>query len=128
MQKVTAQLARILVESCDGVSESTMKKNVKEFVTFLGEHNLLGSWRDIEHHIHKIWKDRYGASQITIVSAHELTEPARVALTKLANGAEVIERVDERLIAGSVVRMDDIRIDGSISGTLRRLNRTLSNA
>jgi F-type H+-transporting ATPase subunit delta len=127
MKADSKQLATILVDQTHGASESTTKDNVKKFVTFLAQHNLLDQWREIEASIHNVWKEKYGASVISVTSAHEITDETRKALDTIASGAEIKERVDDRLIGGAVIRIDDKRIDGSITGKLRRLKMELSN-
>ena len=48
-------------------------------------------------------------------------------LQKIAPGADFIERIDPRIIAGAIVRIDDKKIDGSIAGSLRRLKQSLES-
>ncbi|MBT3230343.1 hypothetical protein HN358_00965 [Candidatus Uhrbacteria bacterium] len=119
-------IARVLVDQLEDLEYEAVPDVMKEFVAFLAENKLLGSWREIEMHIHKAWKEKYGVSKITVVSAHPLTELANEEIEKLAKGADIVRRVDERLIGGSVIRIDDKRIDGSIAGTLQKLKMTLS--
>lgn len=119
-------IARVLVEQVETVAENEVAEVMKEFVTYLAQNKMLGSWRDIEAEIHNAWKDKYGASKITIVSAHPLTDVANEEIAKLAKGADIVKRVDERLIGGSIVRIDDKRVDGSIAGSLQKLKTTLS--
>ncbi len=121
------KLAEILVDKLDGASAAEMKKTITQFVKFLAENNMLSQWRGIEQQIHQVWKEKYGASSVKIVSAHALTKDARINIEKLIHGADVEERVDERLIGGAVIRIDDKRIDGSVSGALRRLKTTLAS-
>ena len=120
------QLATVFVKACYGRSQEDIKKAAQEFVRYLSEEGLLTQWRDIEREIHTVWKELYGVSKVTIVSAHTLTSQARQSLTQLAKGAEVTERIDKRLIGGSVLRVDDLRIDGSVTGRLRELKRSLT--
>ncbi len=117
------QLARILVDHT--AHQSDASDNIKAFVGFLAEHNMLDKWRDIELAIDQVWKETFGASSIKVLSAHELTEEAKKALSEIAPGADVSTSVDERLIGGAVIRIDDKRIDGSITGKLQLLKRTL---
>ncbi|MBU1126271.1 F0F1 ATP synthase subunit delta [Patescibacteria group bacterium] len=121
------KLASILVDQLDGASEAETKKIIKKFVGFLAENNLISQWREVERQIHRIWRDKYGASSVKIISAHGLNKEARKGIEALIKGADVEERVDERLIGGAVIRIDDKRIDGSVSGALRRLKTTLAS-
>lgn len=119
------QIAKTLVEHQDGKSDAEAKQIVKDVVSFMVENNLLEKWRDLEVAIHDAWKEKYGVSTVKIVTAHELSSEARKVLQEIASGADLIEKVDERLIGGAVIRIDDKRIDGSIAGSLRRLKTKL---
>lgn len=119
-------IARVLVDQIESAGDQEIPEIMKEFVGFLAQEKLLGEWREIETQIHQVWKEKYGASKITVVSAHPLTEAADQEIEKLAKGADIERRVDERLIGGSIIRIDDKRIDGSIAGALQKLKMTLS--
>lgn len=119
------KLAQLLVDQLDGATDAQTKSILKEFVSLVEKNHLIKSWRVLQTAIHTVWKDKYGASQVTVVTAHELPEASRKILKKIAPGADFIERVDPRLIAGAIVRIDDKKIDGSIAGSLRRLKQQL---
>lgn len=125
MQLTPKQLAETLVKHCDGKSAEETKKTINDFVKFLAESNLIDKWRKIEQAIHTAWKNHYGASQVTILSAHDLEPEIMDMLTKYAKGADVKEMTDKKLIGGAVIRVDDERIDGSILGSLRQLKQNL---
>lgn len=127
MRDIEKKLARTLVDSLDGATEAQTKQTMKDFVGFLATEGFLSKWRGIEQQIHSVWKEKYGASQVTIVTAEPITELMRTSLEKMAPGADLIERVDERIIGGAVIRIDDKKIDGSLAGSLRRLKQQLEN-
>lgn len=119
-------ITRSLIENLSKAESKDVSEVMKEFVNLLSERKMLGKWREVERAIHQVWKDIYGVSSITVVSAHPLTEEADGAIEKIAHGADITRRVDERLIGGSVIRIDDKRIDGSVTGNLQKLKMTLS--
>ncbi|MFA6130746.1 MAG: F0F1 ATP synthase subunit delta [Patescibacteria group bacterium] len=119
------QLAGLFVNACDGATDKKIEEAAHAFVALLVEKGLVQDWRKIENEIHGIWKEKYGASKISIVSAHPLSKELHEAIEKKANGAQIIERVDARLLGGAIMRIDDTRIDGTISGKLRRLKTAL---
>lgn len=125
MKTDAKQFALILVNAIEGKSADELKNIVKQFVGFLSEKKLLGRWREIEQAIHQVWKDKYGASSIKILSAHTLTDEAKKTINGIAPGADLEERVDDKLIGGAVIRIDDVRVDGSIAGRLQRLKTEL---
>jgi len=119
-------LAKTLVDHLEGVSAQQLQSILKDFVDFLATEKMIDSWREIEREIHLAWKEKYGASQVTITSAHELSGQAKNIITELSKGADVIEKVDQDLIGGAIIRIDDTRIDGSISEALNKLKMQLS--
>lgn len=119
------QLAAVLIELTAEKTKAEADKAVTAFVTYLAEEGLLVKWREIERELHTEWKKKFGASQVTVVSAHALTKEARKALEDVAPGADIVERTDPRLMAGAVVRIDDRRIDGSLAGRIARLQKEL---
>lgn len=123
--KTPRQLAEVVVDHIAPLTKAEAGKAMKAFVELLAEHGQLVKWREIERQIHDVWRQRYGASTITVVSAHELTDKARKELERMAPGADIVERVDERLMAGAVIRIDDRRIDGSLAGRLAKLKQAL---
>lgn len=127
MSLTSKQLAKTLIEYLEDVDEQEIPEIIRQFVMFLYEQQLLSGWREIEQQINTVWKEKYGASKVKIISAHALTKEVQKSFQLLIRGADVEETVDERLIGGAVIRIDDKRVDGSISGTLRRLKTTLAS-
>ncbi len=71
-----------------------------------------------------------GSEPLTVTSAKRLTDAELSALvsrleTLYAKNFDVTQRVDASLIGGVRVTMGDRRIDGSVSGRLEELTRTL---
>lgn len=122
------KLAEILVAQCENVTRTELVTIIAAFVQELQSRGWLHRWRDIEHEIHGVWKRKYGAANVTIVSAHPLTPALRKSIESIAPGADISERVDARLMGGAVIRIDDRRIDGSVAGTLQRLKLHLEKS
>jgi len=118
-------IARIIVNEAEGKTPKQIEAFMKETLTYLASKGMLGRWRDLERELNEAWREKHGASKITIASAHPLTETALAKIEELANGAEIQQVVDERLMGGALVRMDERRIDGTILGMLTRLKQTL---
>lgn len=118
-------IALTLATAAAGKSEKEIAAMMKEAVAFLAERSELGRWRELEVALHKAWQKVYGASRVTVVSAHELTAAAKAEIEQRAAGADVTTIVDNRLIGGAVVRIDNTRIDGSVTGALMRLKNAM---
>lgn len=117
--------ADAIVAMADGKSAVQTKSLMKDVVQLLHEERAIGLWRKLERAIERSFARRYGAATITVLSAHPLSKPAREAIDAQANGAEVIDVVDDRLIGGAIVRKDNTRIDGSVTGALMRLKSAM---
>ena len=118
-------VATAIVQAAAGKTQAQVTELMKETVGYLAEHGLLGRWRDLEREIHEVWKKQFGVSKITVASAHPLSKKTLDELEKMAQGAELTTVIDERLMAGAVMRIDERRIDGSVLGALTRLKQTL---
>ncbi len=126
MQSYPRQLAKLLVKECDGKSSDECQEIVKAFVGLLAERQLLGSWRQIEHALHNAWKDRYGASNVEVTSAHPVSDELKKQIESMSPGADRTYRVSEEVIGGLRLRIDDTLIDGTISGKLNKLKAALA--
>ncbi|MDQ5952560.1 MAG: hypothetical protein QG626_689 [Patescibacteria group bacterium] len=118
-------LARVIVAEAEGKTPAQLELFMKETIAYLAERGMLGRWRDLERDIHEAWKEKFGVSKITIATAHPLTGKTKTILQELAQGAELQEVVDERLMGGALIRMDERRIDGTVLGSLTRLKQAL---
>lgn len=129
MPKLTPKhLARILVDVAAVATKAELPKIMNAFVKELRDRGVFHRWREIEREIHGVWRRKFGVATVTVVSTHPLTRALMNQLETVAPGAEVVERIDERLMGGMIVRLDDRRIDGSVAGRLQRLKGALDRA
>lgn len=122
------KLADLLVEQCEDVTRAELVKIMTAFVSELAARGWMHQWREIERELHGAWKRKYGAVSVTVVSAHPLAASLRKSIEAAAPGADIVERVDERLMGGAVIRIDDRRIDASVAGSLQRLKLHLEKS
>lgn len=118
-------LARTMIAELEGKSGKELEAFMKEAVAYLAARGMLGRWRDLERELHEAWKAKYGASKVTVASAHPLTAKMKEQIETLANGADTQFVVDDRLMGGALIRMDERRIDGTVLGALSRLKNAL---
>ncbi len=116
------------MEQCKDVTRAELVKMMKAFVDELAARGWTHQWREIERELHGAWKRKYGAANVTIVSAHPLAAALRKSIEAATPGADITERVDERLMGGAVIRIDDRRIDASVAGSLQRLKLHLEKS
>jgi len=90
----------------------------------------LGLVRAVARAYRAAWLVRRGRVEVRVASAVPLDDALRAALTSAAErrtGREpiLVERVDEDLIGGLVVRIGDDKFDSSVASDLARLERAL---
>ena len=118
-------LAQAIVDVSANKTPEQVNDMMVEAVKYLAAHGLLGRWRDLERELHEAWRRTYGASKITVASAHPLTKEFIKQIEAMAQGAEVNQLVDERLLGGALIRVDERRLDGTVLGALTRLKQAL---
>lgn len=125
MKRTNKELARWFIQSVQDVDTQKQNNVADVLIEWLAERGELGRLREIIKAIDLVWKEMYGASTITVVSAHPLTKSLHTALEKRTSGAEIKEVVDPTLIGGAIIRMDESVIDGSLLSALNQLKNTL---
>lgn len=126
MRYTPKQLARALIETCEqkGVD---IDKAADGVVALLAQQRELARVRDVMEAVEHVWKQKYGAATVTIQTAHPLTAALHRKIEEAAAGAEVRSSVNQQLIGGARVRVDDRIIDGSITGKLEQLKSVLNH-
>jgi F-type H+-transporting ATPase subunit delta len=124
MKYSAKQLAFVFLDEIDH-KKVTVEKAADGLIHLLIECHELKRLDDVILAIDQIWKERYGVATITIETAHPLTAALRKQVSGIAKGAELREEVDEELIGGARIRIDDRLIDGSIAGHIAQLHKQL---
>ncbi len=126
------QYATALIDSLSTTDPKDEGKVLDNFVKVLAENNDLRLFDEIEQEFHKLDLTKQGIRQVEIKSAHPLNKENEKAileeLNKIVKGKiELKKEVDERLIGGVVIRMEDQVIDASVKNQLEQLKDNLSN-
>ena len=114
------------------ITETAAKDHDKvldNFVKMLNENGDLGMYPQIEQQYEKIVSEQQGIKQVEISTARDvsLTKDLLELLNKhVAGKIEVKHKIDDKLIGGVVVRVDDTLIDASLQTTLKNLKRTIA--
>lgn len=125
--KVTAkQYARAFVETVHGANAKQLSEASAQFVKTVAEHGDLHRMSDIVRNVDAAWKEKFGAANVHVTTAHPLSKELRISLEQLAQGATIHETVDPELIGGARIRIDDRLIDGSVAGKLAALKNALA--
>lgn len=124
------QYAAALMDSLQSTSPGDQEKVLDNFVKVLAENNDLRLFDQIAEEFHKLDLNRQGIKQVNVKSAHPLTKENEKAileeLNKLAKTKfELKQEVDEQLIGGVVIQMDDRQLDASVKNNLEQLKKEL---
>ncbi len=128
MKRSEKKLATTFVEQLDGATTAQVEKASQALVELLASRNEIHRVKGVVAAIEIVWKERYGASTLTIETAYPITSALRKELEVLAPGAEIKEKVRSEIIGGARLRIDETIIDGSIEGQLEHLNHAFRNA
>jgi F-type H+-transporting ATPase subunit delta len=125
------QYAMALVESLEGTAHKDQDKILDNFVQVLAENNDLRMFDEISGEFHKLELAKKGIKQVEVTSAaplnHENEKAIIQELNKIVKGnLELKKKVDESLIGGVVIRMEDQMIDASVKNNLEQLRKDLT--
>ncbi len=124
------QYAQALMDSLQDTGPKDQEKVLDNFVKLLAENNDLRLFDQIEQEFHKMDLAAKGIKQVEVRSAHPLNKENEKAildeLNKLVKGkVELKKEVDERLIGGVIIQMEDQVIDASVKNQLEQLKDNL---
>jgi F-type H+-transporting ATPase subunit delta len=124
-----AQYAQALYESLEGTKPGDHEQVIDNLVAVLKKNNDLKKFNEIVDAFERFDLEKRGVTKAEITTAHEVKIDKTVidSLNKLADQqVEIKQTVDESLIGGVLIRMDDTMIDASVKGQLKNLKKTLS--
>ncbi len=131
----TKELAEVLLEMTDenpeAREEAQVKKSLKEFATYLKKKGLLRKADAIIADYRRLYNKKHNIVEATVTLTSRLSEHTRVelreALKKKHNAREVhmLEKVDQRLIGGIRIQIEDEVYDSSIQNSLKQLQTEL---
>ena len=122
----TKQYAKALFDATEGKSEKEVDEVTKAFAQILHERQELHRAQEIARVFKSIWKRVYGVSEVRVETAEPISETMLKELKKRYAKADIVHEVNDSLIGGAIVQIDDTRIDSTISGALTQLKQTLS--
>ncbi|MCK5122692.1 MAG: ATP synthase F1 subunit delta [Candidatus Pacebacteria bacterium] len=127
MKITPKQYAISLYETTKNVDEFKMEKRIKNFVSILKKNNDLSLADKIKDEYNKHHRNQKNISKIEIISSNKLdSEILNRIIQKFENQIEVEEKIDESLINGIVIKInDDVLIDGSVKRKLEDLRKEL---
>jgi|SRR5579872_1304806 len=113
------------------VSETVVKEHDKvleNFVRILNQNGDIGLYQQIEQEYQNLERQSKGIREVSISTASNV-DPKKIIdhLNKVIGGkAEIKHKIDESLIGGVVVRVDDTLIDASLKTSLQKLRKNIA--
>ena len=131
MKYSAKQYAQALLDSLHETDPKDTDKVLDNFVKVLAEKNDLRMFDDIASEFHKLELAKKGIKEVEITSAHPINHENEKEiiheLNKLVKGDfEVKKKIDEKLIGGVVIKVDDKMLDASVRNNLEQLKNNLA--
>src|SRR5437763_1124724 len=125
------QYAQALAESLQESNPKDESQILDNFAKVLAENNDLRLFDQIAEEFHRLELAKKGIKQVEVTTARPMNKENEQAivqqLNKLVKGNfELKKKLDEQLIGGVVIRMEDQMIDASVKSNLEQLKKNLT--
>ena len=132
MRLTAHQYAKTLFESLQDTKKEDHDKILDNFVDALALNNDIGMFEEISAEFEKLDKASKGIKIAEVTSAKPLDKASEHGiiehLNKAVNGkVELRKKIDERLLGGVVIKLEDTLIDASVKKSLEDLKNNLAN-
>jgi F-type H+-transporting ATPase subunit delta len=132
MAKITStQYAQALLDAVLETNPKDYDIVLDNFVQILSANGDLGKYQEIEAEFSRLEKESKGIkeAQITVAKEMELNAGLLNNLNQIIGSKiEIKQKVDQGIIGGVIVRVDETLIDASIKTQLNNLNQSLKNS
>jgi F-type H+-transporting ATPase subunit delta len=120
--------AKALYESIHEVRPEDQDKVLDNMVKILAQNGDLGLFDQIEEEYKRLESGSQGIRQVEVSSAHPIHSKELIKdLNKIVGDkVQIKEKIDEDLIGGVVVRVDDTLIDASVKNSLKHLKNVIA--
>jgi F-type H+-transporting ATPase subunit delta len=130
MKITPSQYAQALLEAVSETNPKDHDKVLDKFVLILKQNGDLGKFDEIEKEYNRLRLKQQGISEAEVTFARdlEMNHSLLNELNKVVSGkTEFKKKVDENLIGGLVIRVNDTLLDASVRTQLSNLNRSLKD-
>lgn len=120
------QYANTLYEVLQDTHPKDHKKVIDNFISILKENGADDRYEDIIKEVEKLEQKKQNAKQVELITASPLGKEEEEKITRelnkqLGNNIELRKVVDEGIISGLVIKVDDVVIDGSVKRRIEKL-------
>lgn len=130
MPRIAENYGRALYQVTAGLGEKDVRKAVGKFVEILSARHELQLAPNVIKAFEAEARAAEGVREVRVTSAEELSDDRKKTLADsfrkaLDADVETTWETDPSLIAGAVIRYDDVLLDASVKGSLDRLKKSL---
>ncbi|MEK7617753.1 MAG: ATP synthase F1 subunit delta [Patescibacteria group bacterium] len=128
MKITSQQYASALLDAVHQTAEKDHNLVLDNFVKVLAQNGDLSKYQEIENEYKILEMQGKGitSAEVTLAREVEVNSVLMDSLNKVVSGkVEIRKKIDESIIGGVVLRVDDMLIDASVRGQLDKLNQTL---
>ncbi len=130
MKFSSQEYAKALYQAVSEVSGKDAEKVLENFAKILADMGDLGKIAEIEAEFNKLMHKETGVIQAEITTAKglKLDKESMDGLNRIANAKlQTLQKTDNEILGGVVVKMDDKLVDGSVKSQLEELNQLLKS-
>jgi len=126
MRLTPTQYAQALYDAVSETNPKDYDKVMDNFVKILSTNGDIAQYKEIEEQYKQLDRKAKGISEVEVTFAKEHSTKILGDLNSVVQGkAEFKTKIDEGIVGGVVVRVDDTLIDASVKTQLDNLNRSL---
>jgi F-type H+-transporting ATPase subunit delta len=129
MKFTVKQYAQSLYEVLTDSNPKDHDRVIENFISVLKANDDLSAYEKIVNEVDSLFQTDNETSKIEVTAANEksITPSLLKELNKLAKTkAEITTKIDDKIIGGVIIRVDDQLIDASISTQLQNLEKDLT--
>ncbi len=117
-------------EAIENVFKNFINKTTLQLIKVVVENNRSILLESILQNFIDFYKDNSGIKNVSLITAHTLSEKEQKEIKKelekrLNSSLDVNYKTNEDIIGGMIVIVDGKQVDSSISGSLRKLKKTI---
>lgn len=130
MKITSSQYAQALFDAVSETAPKDHDKVLDNFVRILAQNGDLGKYDEIDAEYRKLKLESQGVkeAEVTVAKDSEINSGLIHQLNEIiGKKVEIKKQVDESIIGGVVVRVDDTLIDASVRTQLNNLNNSLKS-
>ncbi len=132
MKILSQKYAIGLYELIEKTDEKEINDRLKDFVNFIIGNKDYGNIKEIINEFSKIWDKNVKELKVSVSSANKLSDDSKDIIIKYlkektnSDKIDFVEKIDESVVGGVVLRYGDKIIDASLKNSLNNLKNNIN--